>query len=109
MAVASKFPTEPDIITTLDDTPRNECSKYNDVDHLGASGVDVRDMTRMGKVQELKVNTYVVLLWGKELVPDHEQRAFRPLAALSFSAVLQATWEFILMWVFRSGSMYNGN
>lgn len=39
---------------------------------------DQDDMNRMGKPQEFKRN-------------------FRPLAALSFSAVLQATWEFILM------------
>ncbi|KAB8228245.1 GABA permease [Aspergillus alliaceus] len=39
---------------------------------------DQGDMARMGKIQELKRN-------------------FRPLAALSFASVLQATWEFILI------------
>ncbi|RHZ53567.1 putative GABA permease [Aspergillus thermomutatus] len=39
---------------------------------------DDHDMQRMGKVQELKRN-------------------LRPLAALSFASVLQATWEFILI------------
>lgn len=45
---------------------------------LEGSPQDRNDMHRMGKLQEFKRN-------------------FRPLAALSFSAVLQATWEFILM------------
>ncbi|CAI7598346.1 unnamed protein product [Penicillium crustosum] len=45
---------------------------------MEGSPQDQDDMTRMGKIQELKRN-------------------FRPLAALSFSAVLQATWEFILI------------
>lgn len=45
---------------------------------LEGSPQDRNDMNRMGKLQEFKRN-------------------FRPLAALSFSAVLQATWEFILM------------
>lgn len=48
------------------------------VPELEGSPQDRNDMNRMGKLQELKRN-------------------FRPLAALSFSAVLQATWEFILM------------
>ncbi|OGM41279.1 amino acid transporter [Aspergillus bombycis] len=42
------------------------------------TGYDQSDMTRMGKIQELKRN-------------------LRPLAALSFASVLQATWEFILI------------
>lgn len=45
---------------------------------LEESPQDRNDMSRMGKLQEFKRN-------------------FRPLAVLSFSAVLQATWEFILM------------
>lgn len=49
-----------------------------DVPMPEGSPQDQNDMNRMGKLQELKRN-------------------FRPLAALSFSAVLQATWEFILM------------
>ncbi|KAJ5592033.1 uncharacterized protein N7459_002402 [Penicillium hispanicum] len=48
---------------------------------------DQNDMHRMGKVQEFKRN-------------------FRPLAALSFSAVLQATWEFIL--ISNSQGLQNG-
>ncbi|KAL4894704.1 amino acid/polyamine transporter I [Aspergillus ambiguus] len=39
---------------------------------------DENDMSRMGKLQELKRN-------------------LRPLAALSFASVLQATWEFLLI------------
>ncbi|KAB8256560.1 GABA permease [Aspergillus pseudonomiae] len=42
------------------------------------TGFDQSDMTRMGKIQELKRN-------------------LRPLAALSFASVLQATWEFLLI------------
>jgi choline transport protein len=41
---------------------------------------DQRDMQRLGKRQEL-------------------MRNFRPLSALSFTVLLQATWEFMLMWV----------
>jgi hypothetical protein len=52
------------------------------IDHNGlkqaGTASDDNDMQRMGKVQELKRN-------------------LRPLAALSFASVLQATWEFILM------------
>lgn len=39
---------------------------------------DQRNMQRMGKQQEL-------------------MRNFRPLSALSFTVLLQATWEFLLM------------
>ena len=39
---------------------------------------DQRNMRRMGKQQEL-------------------MRNFRPLSALSFTVLLQATWEFLLM------------
>ncbi|KAH8693565.1 amino acid/polyamine transporter I [Talaromyces proteolyticus] len=72
------------LITELSDNESvNAASKSpidrdGDGDDLGASGADMQDMRRMGKTQELK-------------------RDFRPLAALSFSAVLQATWEFILI------------
>ncbi|CAG8252025.1 unnamed protein product [Penicillium olsonii] len=48
---------------------------------------DQEDMRRMGRLQELRRN-------------------FRPLAALSFSAVLQATWEFIL--ISNSQGLENG-
>ncbi|KAH1486697.1 hypothetical protein LV164_008420 [Aspergillus fumigatus] len=48
-----------------------------DAKHSGTV-YDDHDMQRMGKVQELKRN-------------------LRPLAALSFASVLQATWEFILI------------
>ncbi|KAJ5801969.1 uncharacterized protein N7503_004419 [Penicillium pulvis] len=53
----------------------------------GATHNDKNDMHRMGKLQEFKRN-------------------FRPLAALSFSAVLQATWEFIL--ISNSQGLQNG-
>ena len=52
-------------------------SKYVDgID--GYTKRDQRNMQRMGKQQEL-------------------MRNFRPLSALSFTVLLQATWEFLLM------------
>jgi choline transport protein len=53
---------------------------YNDVGILdkGYTTKDQRDMQRLGKRQELIRN-------------------FRPLSALAFTALLQATWEFLLM------------
>ncbi|PYH88762.1 amino acid transporter [Aspergillus ellipticus CBS 707.79] len=44
----------------------------------GGTRYDVTDMDRMGKAQQFRRN-------------------IRPLAALSFSAVLQATWEYIML------------
>lgn len=53
---------------------------YNDVGILdkGYTTKDQREMQRLGKRQELIRN-------------------FRPLSALAFTALLQATWEFLLM------------
>ncbi|KAA8650323.1 hypothetical protein EYZ11_008184 [Aspergillus tanneri] len=51
-------------------------SKKNSTEY--GTGYDHNDMSRMGKAQEFKRN-------------------FRPLAALSFASVLQATWEFLLI------------
>lgn len=58
----------------------DEGGHYNDVGILdkGYTSKDQRDMQRMGKRQELIRN-------------------FRPLSALAFTALLQATWEFTLM------------
>ncbi|KAJ5091052.1 hypothetical protein NUU61_005922 [Penicillium alfredii] len=58
-----------------------------DVPEMEGTPQDQNDMNRMGKIQEFKRN-------------------FRPLAALSFSAVLQATWEFIL--ISNSQGLENG-
>ncbi|KAF9888612.1 hypothetical protein FE257_008544 [Aspergillus nanangensis] len=55
----------------------DEPSPVKDCRDLGTHS-DHNDMNRMGKVQEFKRN-------------------LRPLAALSFASVLQATWEFILI------------
>ena len=44
----------------------------------GSTRMDVKDMNRAGRKQELIRN-------------------YRPLSALSFTVVLQATWEFLLM------------
>ncbi|KAJ5173413.1 hypothetical protein N7492_006006 [Penicillium capsulatum] len=66
-------------------TPRLQASdvELQAMDHgdqlaKGGAPVDDNDMHRMGKAQELKRN-------------------LRPVAALSFASVLQATWEFILI------------
>jgi hypothetical protein len=59
MASTKKLSAEPDIITSLNDEPRTGLTEYNDTNRLGASGVDVRDMTRMGKTQEFKVNIQI--------------------------------------------------
>ena len=57
-----------------DDAAANEC-----VDGIDGHTVrDQRNMQRMGKQQEL-------------------MRNFRPLSALSFTVLLQATWEYLLM------------
>jgi hypothetical protein len=57
-----------------DDTNSNEYVDGID----GYTKRDYRNMTRMGKHQEL-------------------MRNFRPLSALSFTVLIQATWEFLLM------------
>ncbi|KAJ5735244.1 uncharacterized protein N7483_000369 [Penicillium malachiteum] len=51
---------------------------YHNKEGVEGTAVDDNDMQRMGKVQEFKRN-------------------LRPVAALSFASVLQATWEFILL------------
>ncbi|PYI13087.1 amino acid transporter [Aspergillus japonicus CBS 114.51] len=55
-----------------------EVNEANDVDEVKGTRYDMTEMDRMGKAQQFKRN-------------------IRPLAALSFSAVLQATWEYILL------------
>lgn len=54
---------------------------YNDVGVLdkGYTTKDCNDMQRLGRRQELIRN-------------------FRPLSALAFTVLLQATWEFLLMY-----------
>lgn len=60
---------------------------YNDVGVLdkGYTAKDCNDMQRLGRKQELIRN-------------------FRPLSALAFTVLLQATWEFLLMYGRRSTS-----
>ncbi|KAJ5801763.1 uncharacterized protein N7518_003831 [Penicillium psychrosexuale] len=65
-------------VSSFDRVHTMEEHPTKDLPEMEGSPQDQDDMTRMGKIQELKRN-------------------FRPLAALSFSAVLQATWEFILI------------
>lgn len=99
MASATKFLPEQDLITTLHDNSHNEWDERDHDNGLGASGMDVRDMSRMGKTQEFRVSNREPRRKKKKQKKTclTVQRSFRPLAALSFSAVLQATWEFILM------------
>ncbi|KAL4882460.1 amino acid/polyamine transporter I [Aspergillus karnatakaensis] len=61
----------------LDVDGRPSPTDYDGVPQAGTV-LDDGDMHRMGKVQELKRN-------------------LRPVAALSFASVLQATWEFVLI------------
>ena len=46
----------------------------------GYTRADHADMSRMGKVQELRRN-------------------YRPLSALAFTVILQGTWEVLMTWV----------
>lgn len=46
----------------------------------GYTRADRADMSRMGKVQELRRN-------------------YRPLSALAFTVILQGTWEVLMTWV----------
>ena len=63
--------------------------------------LDDHDMQRMGKIQELKVCRPNVAPLPRSKSPSMltflDQRNMRPVAALSFASILQATWEFILM------------
>lgn len=74
--------------------PTDEDIFYHDKE---GTALDSNDMRRMGKVQELKVWLLSRLLCVEP--PSHilKQRNLRPMAALSFASVLQATWEFLLM------------
>ncbi len=51
--------------------------EYHDV-LRGGTSTDRADMSRMGKVQELRRN-------------------YRPLSALAFTVILQATWEILML------------
>ncbi|CDM32283.1 hypothetical protein DTO013E5_3522 [Penicillium roqueforti] len=64
-----------------------ERDAFSEHDLKAGAGVDDIDMQRMGKAQEFKRN-------------------MRPVAALSFASVLQATWEFILISNYEG--LYNG-
>ncbi|KAE8377711.1 amino acid/polyamine transporter I [Aspergillus bertholletiae] len=78
MTTTPEFTPKPGnlISTTASQTISTE-DNNKDGDEMGTQ-YDRSDMTRMGKIQELKRN-------------------LRPLAALSFASVLQATWEFLLI------------
>lgn len=67
-------------LASFDGVEEDGQGHYNDVGILdkGYTSKDQRDMQRMGKRQELIRN-------------------FRPISALAFTALLQATWEFLLM------------
>lgn len=63
---------------TLDDIDDDEPAVGGVGHDKGFTKRDQRDMQRLGKRQEMLRN-------------------FRPLSALSFTVLLQATWEYILM------------
>ena len=60
---------------------------------------DRRDMGRMGKVQELRVSDCDGVHWDCVSAKYYlfVQRNFRPFSALSFTVVLQGTWEVLLV------------
>ena len=57
---------------------------------------DKKDMRRLGKRQQLMVRRPIVLC---ERVLKIHQRNFGGISAFSFTIILQATWEFLLMYV----------
>ena len=59
---------------------------------------DRRDMGRMGKVQELRVSGVDGCIRIATPLNVH-QRNFRSFSALSFTVVLQGTWEVLLVQV----------
>ncbi|KAL4996450.1 amino acid/polyamine transporter I [Aspergillus recurvatus] len=69
--------TKPPELGTMDVEVRSPAQSHEGARQAGTV-LDDTDMHRMGKVQELKRN-------------------LRPVAALSFASVLQATWEFVLI------------
>jgi hypothetical protein len=88
------FPIIIPMLETLD----MEVPIDQDGSQVAATVLDDNDMQRMGKIQELKV--CVLSPWLRCLnrsIHILEQRNLRPLTALSFASVLQATWEFMLM------------
>lgn len=56
---------------------------------------DRKDMSRMGKTQELRV--YAIRHSAAHISLTVGQRDFRPLSALSFTVILQGTWEVLLV------------
>lgn len=60
---------------------------------------DRRDMGRMGKVQELRVSDCdgVIGFATRLNICMFVQRNFRSFSALSFTVVLQGTWEVLLV------------
>ncbi|GAB7356353.1 hypothetical protein MBLNU459_g7142t1 [Dothideomycetes sp. NU459] len=62
-----------------DETPREIATTSDEsVDGFGSAKTDKKDMNRMGKEQEFR-------------------RVFRQVSLLSFTAILMATWEFVLL------------
>jgi hypothetical protein len=94
----SKTPPATDVYNLDDDNVFIVGGKIID----GYTKADQMDMHRMGKQQELMVSAYVIYSniriprLGHLLTGTH-QRNFRLLSAMSFTVLVQATWEFILM------------
>jgi TRAP-type C4-dicarboxylate transport system substrate-binding protein len=84
-----KIPTQQSLtmgeLSFVDEGVSDYEGQHNDVGILdkGYTLRDRNDMQRLGKKQELIRN-------------------FRPLSALAFTVLLQATWEYILVYVPRS-------
>lgn len=82
-----------------DETPREIATASDEsVDGFGSAKTDKKDMSRMGKEQEFRVSpAWLILPSIVECVLTRGQRVFRQVSLLSFTAILMATWEFVLL------------
>jgi hypothetical protein len=64
--------------------------------HLGVTRNDQKDMTRMGKIQQLRVSQNMSHT-SIEIQLTISKRNFRPFSALSFATIVEATWEIFLV------------
>jgi choline transport protein len=58
---------------------------------------DQKDMARVGKTQELRVGRILLRVKFRATLANHQQRNFRFISILGFTAVLMCTWEAVLM------------
>jgi hypothetical protein len=78
------------------DSPRDE-EMDGTADVYGSVPSDKRDMMRMGKDQELRVGDFQLRYLLRTRIDMVSQRVFRQVSLLSFTAILMATWEFVLL------------